>query len=407
MHNGENNFKLRAEGFITEINGEAVMVKTASKSPSSNDKDTYDALKSSQGRGTLDQEVVKTETDREEFVKSYVSAGILKLLIPHQVDDITILNHTERKETGVANTKIAFKSIIIEDCQNYEDFFNDVGTSIHTNSPEDLSADDEDWDTESEDNDEWQKAFISYADDLSFDNYDKDRETEIRADKLEMIDGKEYTFFAEAFVGGTDPNIQNHLAQQNGRKYTAQVVDHGGDLSSFTAFKIIDDRPTLKSNENLTATFFQDFMVRIDEGYDGKLKFDLHKAITACETFSKITDEQIAETVKRRLKDLTDQGFQIETLTFRTNETYVTFKNAKELGEFWTAGLINQRNIYKSLTSCLKNNREKLEEKKDWQKFLTTSDGQNLLKRYNPNLTSLQESNSLYLLSRVNNNRSI
>ncbi len=385
---------MRVSGFKFTFGEEDVFIKTANRAAPQVSEDERAALKSSMGRQDEQyKDLVTNEENREEFVKSFISSKVLAVVIPDQVDAISLLTSSERREADIEKDQIAFKSVTINNSQNYEEFFTDPEFSKHNNTPENPDSQDlSDWDTSSIDNFDWQKQFED--DSQSVHSYTSaNGDTVIDPDKLTLIQDKERTFLAEAMVGGIDPTIQNHLVRTDDMK--AFVIDHGRDLGNFTSLKITQDAVSLRQDK-LIGKFFKDFVERIDEAYDSKLLFDPEKFATTCHDFSKTRDEDIAKAVKSSITELKEARFNFKDLNFRINEQYVSFKSPEEFGELVTLGIINEKRIMAALATALESNIDKVPANKNWQEYFSSSAGQQLLNANVPSLITPDEAKRMY-----------
>ncbi len=390
---------MRVSGFKFSFNGQDVFIKTANRSAPKISDDERSALKSSMGRQEEQyQTLVTSEENREEFVKSFISSGVLSIVIPDQVDDIRLLTSSERIKAEIEKDKIAFKSVAIDNAQNYEEFFTDPNFTKHSITPDDSDFQDfSDFDTTLLDNFNWQSQFED--DSSSVHSYtSRDRDTEIDAEKLALIQDKEKTFIAEAMVGGLDPTIQNHLVRTN--DFKAFVIDHGRDLGNFTSFRITQDALSIRK-DNLVGKFFKDFSERIDEAYDSKLSFDSTKFIKACHDLSQISDKEIAKAVESRIAALKEARFNFKDLNFRINEQYVSFNSPEELGEVMILGIINEKRIVAALATTLGSNVDKVPRNQNWQEYFSRESGQAILNSITPKILSLDEARSLYSEAKI------
>lgn len=388
---------LRVAGFKFFFEEHEAIVKTAAKTSPSLTDDQRSALKSSMGRqkDEYNSLVVREET-REEFVKSFVSNAVLAKLIPDQVDEIRILTSEEREEAGVKKDEIAFKSIIIEDTQNYEELFQDPDKIKHNVTPDKgSSSENDDWDIDPFASDDWKKSFDNSFSDT--DDPSQNTEVEINAEVLDLIKGKERTFLAEAMVGGVDPNIQNHMARTTDLQ--AFVVDHGRNLANFTSLKVSDDAFELKP-ENVVGKFFKDFVARINESCEDKLVFDPKKFIQACSDLSQISDQEIANIVQKKVAELKEARLDFKDLHFRINEQYVTFKSPDDFGEKITAGIINEKRIVRALGTELEKNMNKVPIGQNWQEFFSSRSGRALLDVTPVELLKPEDAKKLYMISK-------
>ncbi len=388
---------LRVAGFKFFFEEHEAIVKTAAKSSPDLSTDQRSALKSSMGRqqDTYKSLVTREET-REEFVKSFVSNAVLAKLIPDQVDEIRILTSEERREAGVKKDEIAFKSIIIEDTQNYEELFQDPDKIRHNVTPDKgSSSENDDWDIDPFASDDWKRSFDNSFSDT--DDPSQNGEVEINAEVLDLIKGKERTFLAEAMVGGVDPNIQNHMARTTDLQ--AFVVDHGRNLANFSSLKVSDEAFELKS-ENVVGKFFKDFIARINESCEDKLVFDPKKFIEACADLSKISDQEIANIVQKKVAELKEARLDFKDLHFRINEQYVTFKSPDDFGEKMTAGIVNEKRIVSALGIALEKNIDKVPEGKNWQEFFSSKTGRAMLDANQVDLCKPEDAKRLYMNSK-------
>lgn len=384
---------MRVSGFKFTFE-EDVFIKTANRAAPQVNDDEKAALKSSMGRQEEQyKDLVTREENREEFVKSFISSKVLAVVIPDQVDAISLLTSSERMEADIGKDQIAFKSVAIDNSQNYEEFFNNPEFSKYNNTPENQDSQDlSDWDTSSIDNFDWKKQFED--DSQSVHSYNSvNEDTFIDSEKLALIQDKERTFLAEAMVGGIDPTIQNHLVRTDDMK--AFVIDHGRDLSNFTSLKITQDTLSLRQDK-LIGKFFKDFVERINEAYDSKLLFDPEKFATACHEFSKTRDADIAKAVKSSIAELKEARFNFKDLNFRINEQYVSFKSPEEFGELVTLGIVNEKRIMAALATTLKSNIDKVPANQNWQEYFSSSAGQQLLNTTTPSLMTPDEAKRLY-----------